>query len=300
MISYDRPELGHTCAACSSTKIGPTTLRLGCYSYRSCKNCGHRSIVDRRDIADNSVGQNEEEYIHSYSGSLGSAVARRVRFMRGLLRSGARILDFGASYGFIADGLRNVGYRVETFEKSRGALAHLTKHAFKTYENLDDLPLSAFDAIMLWHVLEHMPDPYSVMCRLRYSLRPGGIAVIAVPNATGLFCRLGFEHWVWTTPWHLSYFTSKSLRALLERAGLVCVSATTDVGDPRALAFCLAGSLGLVKPRLRISHVSESATSTSRRDRSAVVVAIQPLSHAIQRLASICSLGEELCVVARA
>ena len=288
------------CPACTKPVGLAVRGQPGCYDYARCASCGLRFIVDSCAVIDHSVLQVEDEYIQSYSGTLAAVVTRRVNLVARFVPAGGRVLDYGAGYGFIADALRS-RYAVDVTEKSQGALARLRDLGFTTYSSVDALPAHAFDAVTAWHVLEHVSDPFVVLESLREALRPGGSLIIAVPNAGGLFARLGFEQWVWTTPWHLSYFTPCSLRTIIERARFTCAEVTTDVGDPRALAFWLAGILGMAKPRLRISAAGvSSAPSPQARSRSRALNASLPLSLALQRLASQYFLGDELCIVARA
>ena len=40
----------------------------------------------------------------------------------------------------------------------------------------------SFDAVVIWHVLEHLPDPQATLEAVGEILKPGGVLVIAVPN----------------------------------------------------------------------------------------------------------------------
>ncbi len=286
------------CPACARDGALAVKGTPDCLRYARCASCGLRFIIDSTAVVDNSVVQVEDEYVRSYSGTLSAVVARRLKFVAQFVPRGDRVLDYGAGYGFIAEALRS-RYTVEVTEKSEGALTRLKALGFTVHSCAETLPRNSFDAITAWHVLEHLPDPFAALESLRAALRPDGTFIAAVPNAGGLFARLGFERWVWTTPWHLSYFTPHSLRALFERAGFVCSDVTTGVGDPRALAFWLAGVLRMAKPRLHVC-TSTVASDGPRRARSMALSASQPVSVAFQWLASQCFLGDELCIVARA
>lgn len=49
--------------------------------------------------------------------------------------------------------------------------------------HFDELPALLFDAITMWEVLEHLPDPVATMQGLRGRLRPGGVLMLSTPNA---------------------------------------------------------------------------------------------------------------------
>jgi SAM-dependent methyltransferase len=63
------------------------------------------------------------------------------------------------------------------------------------------LPAEAFDVIVCWEVLEHLPRPEDALDRFRLALRPGGMLVLAIPNVRsvkGLITKYT-PHWfhVW-------------------------------------------------------------------------------------------------------
>jgi SAM-dependent methyltransferase len=75
---------------------------------------------------------------------------------------------------------------------------------------------SSFDSVVLWHVLEHVPDPVAAIRRARQVLRPGGLLVIAVPNFESLQARFAGRHWFHLdVPRHYHHFGLAVLRRLL-------------------------------------------------------------------------------------
>jgi SAM-dependent methyltransferase len=77
-----------------------------------------------------------------------------------------------------------------------------------------------FDAAILRSYLEHEPDPGGVLDSLFRALRPGGIAVVKVPNYASWNRRLRGARWCgFRFPDHVNYFTPESLRAMAGRHG---------------------------------------------------------------------------------
>jgi SAM-dependent methyltransferase len=81
---------------------------------------------------------------------------------------------------------------------------------------LFSLPGSSFDAITLWHVLEHVHELHSYMDRLKQLLRPNGVLFVAVPNYTsGDALHYGASWAAYDVPRHLYHFSPASMQKLL-------------------------------------------------------------------------------------
>jgi SAM-dependent methyltransferase len=102
------------------------------------------------------------------------------------LPAGARILDVGSGSGEWLAALQGAGHRVSGVEPD----PHYGEYARRQYGvpvetgGILDLerPENSLDAITLFHVLEHLPDPLAVLAKFRGWLRPGGLLIVEVPN----------------------------------------------------------------------------------------------------------------------
>ena len=99
-------------------------------------------------------------------------------------------------------------------------------------------PDEAFDFIRLRDVIEHLPDPYDSLVKVRDLLAPDGMVLIVTPNEGGLVTRVrlatGRKKTLVATvapPHHLHGFDGDSLRRICGRAGLkvYAVGTTTPV-----------------------------------------------------------------------
>jgi SAM-dependent methyltransferase len=81
-------------------------------------------------------------------------------------------------------------------------------------------PNSTFDVVTIWDVLEHVHDPTLTLSEMFRILKPGGLAIIRVPNADTWDARLFGPYWVGLdAPRHLYVFSAQTLSALLAKTG---------------------------------------------------------------------------------
>ena len=148
-----------------------------------------------------------------------ATVGQPVRFLRRAgLPPGGRVLDVGAGPGRLVRALSAAGYDARGIDPSRRSVAlagGTVEHAA-----LADHSDSGLDAVVLWHVLEHLEDPAAALERARGWLKPSGILLVAVPNPASLQAWIAGPGWLhWDAPRHRSHFTVAGLRELLARTG---------------------------------------------------------------------------------
>ncbi|MGH2963131.1 MAG: class I SAM-dependent methyltransferase [Solirubrobacterales bacterium] len=147
----------------------------------------------------------------------------RTRFLA-RVPPGARILEVGAGDGRFLARLAADGYRVSGIEPSEagGALARARGIPVESVGVAEArVEAGGEDAVVLWHVLEHLDDPAGALRRAREWLAPGGRAIVACPDLASLQARIGGDAWFHQdVPRHRTHFTAAGLRLLLERTGL--------------------------------------------------------------------------------
>jgi len=101
---------------------------------------------------------------------------------------GSRVLDLGCASGYLARALKDRGCRVVGIEMdaaaARSAQAHCDQVIIGDAGDPDVLRKAdaPFDAVICADILEHLPDPRSVLCRLRTMITPGGFLLVSLPN----------------------------------------------------------------------------------------------------------------------
>jgi SAM-dependent methyltransferase len=136
-----------------------------------------------------------------------------------------RVLDIGCGRGLLLHQLRKRGWDVLGTEMTEESASH-ARDVLRIDVRaglLSDLGFAdgEFDTVILWHVLEHIPDPGGLLTEVARILRPGGTLLVAVPNFASIEARAGKAHWFHLdVPRHLNHFTPATLRAALGAAGL--------------------------------------------------------------------------------
>jgi SAM-dependent methyltransferase len=131
------------------------------------------------------------------------------------------LLDVGAGRGRFVAAARRAGWAATGIEPSeRGVTAAAAVYGVSIERAGLAGASGSYDAVVLWHVLEHLDDPDTAVARLSALVAPGGTLLIGVPNLSSVQARIGGLRWFHLDlPRHRTHFTPPGLRALLERHG---------------------------------------------------------------------------------
>ncbi len=77
-----------------------------------------------------------------------------------------------------------------------------------------------FDAAVMLDGIEHVADPIPFLARVRHHLQPGGRLLLTTPNLRSFLAMASGRRWVsYKVPQHVFYYSPRSVRSLLQRAG---------------------------------------------------------------------------------
>jgi SAM-dependent methyltransferase len=134
-----------------------------------------------------------------------------------------RLLEVGCGAGKTLAYLQSLGWRAVGTDLDGEAVAVAASLGVDARHGaLEALafPANNFDAVVVKHVIEHLPDPRATLREIRRILKPGGTLIVLTPNAAGRgHARFG-KHWRGLEPpRHLHIFTPGSLELLITEVG---------------------------------------------------------------------------------
>ncbi len=139
------------------------------------------------------------------------------------------LLDVGCGFGGFVAMMRERGWDAEGLDPSPAVVtAAATKGRTVRLGTLEGLQgeRGAYDALTMFYVLEHLPDPMGALRKAFDLLTPGGTLLVRVPHTTPivrLLAPLGLGGALYDPPFHLYDFSPAVLRKILGRTGFVDV-----------------------------------------------------------------------------
>jgi 2-polyprenyl-3-methyl-5-hydroxy-6-metoxy-1,4-benzoquinol methylase len=232
----------NNCPVCGSAAIKKVlsakdhTVSGEDFSVVECQNCSLRFTQDVPDAASIAPYYKSEEYISHTNTSKGlinslyqSVRKRTLKQKRKLVEKETAIvkgsmLDLGAGTGAFVNEMKLAGWETTGLEPdpdARKVANELYGIDLGEISQFYQLPEKSFDAITMWHVLEHVHDLQGYIVKLRSLLKEKGKLIVAVPNYTSKDAGKYAEHWAaYDVPRHLYHFSPRSMQVLTEKNGL--------------------------------------------------------------------------------
>jgi 2-polyprenyl-3-methyl-5-hydroxy-6-metoxy-1,4-benzoquinol methylase len=264
-------------------KLRPCPL---CESYSSapvfqticrCKHCGFHFVSP----LGNYRGENEteeyflNEYLPLHESNRENSLAERrahLSMIQGYspLPDCPRILDVGCALGFMLQEATAAGWDAVGVETSAFAAGYALEHTgcpvYAGPLQQANFDTDSFDVVTLMDVIEHVPDPRSLIREAYRVLRPGGVIFLITPNFGSLFVRLFRENAYGIGPEeHVSYFQPRTMKSLLATCGFRNVVTGTKDFYAANIARLMGKSHEQTQPEIKSAFRPASSLGKLRR-----------------------------------
>ena len=239
LLMAQRESGRHCCFYCNSNDLafdGSFEDKGERYVVVTCAKCGLGQLNRRFTIEETKALEDENSYYAPVpEDQVKEAIKAHgfiVDLMNRFIGKPGRMFEVGCSHGYKLEAARRAGWTAQGIELSarscRFAREVLDVPVFEgTLEAF--VPNEPFDAIIAWHVLEHVPSLQSFLDHVHAFLAEGGHLFIQVPS---------YRQYRSLTPWeaftemynpaHYWFFDPEALSALIVRHGFERAEITDD------------------------------------------------------------------------
>jgi SAM-dependent methyltransferase len=219
------------CPACGRTSSHAFRFTINDCAIRQCRECG---LGRTETPAFDPAAYYTEDYfsgrrLDGYSDYLGAEPVLRREFARSVdfirrYREGGKLLELGCAYGFfLMEAARY--FDVAGIELAAQAADYGRRAGLNVLQGVADAAnlrrVGHADVIILFDVIEHLPQPRETLALCCQHLHPGGIIVITTGDFGSTVARVAGARWrLMTPPQHLWFFTQESIRRLSAGLGL--------------------------------------------------------------------------------
>lgn len=148
---------------------------------------------------------------------------QKIKLLQKSVGSIGTLLDIGSGTGFFLAQAKSAGWSVSGTEPDQQARkVGVSRVGEEVFENIWNPQLESknYDAITMWHVLEHVHLLNETFNWLHQHLNSKGKLFIAVPNPESEDAKRFKEHWAaYDVPRHLYHFSKKSMKQLAVKHG---------------------------------------------------------------------------------
>ena len=203
------------------------------FSYRECIEC---SLIFLSNIPENLEDYYQDDYYEIPSKEKLIKIASKIEYQIEMIKtftSKGRLLDIGSAFGAFAFAAKDSGFIVDSIEMNELCCKYLSEQVgVNVYQG--DKPqeiirtLEFYDVITLWHNIEHLLEPWSVLREVVAKISPRGIILVATPSPNSFAFKLLGSLWPHIdAPRHINLIPEKLLTEYLEGYGFQRVMKTT-------------------------------------------------------------------------
>lgn len=202
------------CRGCGLIYVGARSHDFTFVSSDAARTAALGEMVDRLGIVDRDLEDSD-------LGRQGDRESDRLALLLRHVDQG-RLLDVGASTGEFLAAAAAAGFTPIGVEPDPGTSAAAQAGGLDvTTGTLDSVGAVAggYDAVTMFHVIEHLDSPRAALGQIRALLRPGGVVLIETPRVDCAWFALAPGRWRQLIPDHYWFFSLATLSALMRDTG---------------------------------------------------------------------------------
>jgi len=212
------------CPACESVSATQMGKKAG-FDLLVCRGCG-TLYVSRLPTNESRMHYETGGYYNDENLAIPDFVIRRLEEIVTSFapyRRTNRLLDIGCGAGTLLTVAKQAGWDAEGVEVSIPTVDYLRTQGLNVFPGelaQAEFPAGHFDVVTAGELIEHVPDPSSLVAEVARILRPGGIFWATTPHSHGASGRVLKLRWsIVSPPEHLHLFSIRGLSGLLSRHG---------------------------------------------------------------------------------
>ncbi len=146
-----------------------------------------------------------------------SSVKMQAQLLARHLKPGSRVLEIGCGEGILLYEISKLGFSVKGIEPSKAAAKRGIQKGIDVVQGYFPHPnlCETFDAVVMSHVLEHLPNPTETLNQVA-KIAPQGYLLLVQTNYQGLVPRLARYKWNWMPDQHYWHFTPQGLKYITQ------------------------------------------------------------------------------------
>jgi len=163
---------------------------------------------------------------------------KKIRVVERFVGGVGNVLDIGAGTGDFLRMARKRGWDINGVEPNRMARGLAQEKQVLLQPKMDDVKNGSYDAITLWHTLEHIPDIDRQIEVMLNCLKENGIIIVAVPNFKSRDAKYYKEFWAaYDVPRHLWHFSQEAIERVFKKHNVELVKKSPLVFDAYYIAL---------------------------------------------------------------